>query len=182
MPTIFSHAAVPLATGLALGAHIIPRRLLLAGVAASMLPDADTLGILFGVPYGSPFGHRGFTHSICFALLLGVLAAWSARRLQVPRWRAGAFVFISALSHPLLDMCTDGGHGVALFWPVSDERFFLPWQVIAVSPIGVKRVFTERFAHVLSSELVWVWLPAIVLGLSIYLLRRALQSRAAHRV
>ena len=177
MPTIFTHAAVPLVAGLALGQRLVSRRLLLAGVAASMLPDADTAGLLLHVPYNSQFGHRGFTHSICFALLLGVLALLAARALASPRWRAGWFVFLAAVSHPLLDMCTDGGHGVALFWPFSAERYFLPWQVIAVSPIGVNRLFSERFAHVLASEAFWVWAPAIVIGLAIYAVRRKMQPR-----
>lgn len=43
MPSILSHPAVPLALGLALGPRVIPRRLLLAGVVASILPDLDVL-------------------------------------------------------------------------------------------------------------------------------------------
>ncbi len=43
MPTIVTHAAVPLCLGLGLGSRIIPPRLLLAGVAIAMLPDADVL-------------------------------------------------------------------------------------------------------------------------------------------
>ncbi|KPC55351.1 metal-dependent hydrolase [Amantichitinum ursilacus] len=174
MPTIISHAAVPLTTGIALGRRIISRRLLLTGIAASMLPDADTAGLLFGIPFGTPYSHRGFTHSICFALVIALLALWAARKLHTTRLRAALFVFIATVSHPLLDMCTDGGSGVALFWPLSNERVFFPWQVIAVSPIGVSRVFTERFAHVLGSEAVWVWGPALVLGLVGWAVRRRL--------
>ena len=46
MPTIVTHAAVPLCLGLGLGSRIIPPRLLLAGVAIAMLPDADVLKII----------------------------------------------------------------------------------------------------------------------------------------
>ncbi len=63
MPTIVTHAAVPLCLGLGLGSRIIPPRLLLAGVAIAMLPDADVLAFKLGVAYGHVFGHRGFTHS-----------------------------------------------------------------------------------------------------------------------
>ena len=49
MPTIVTHAAVPLCLGLGLGSRIIPPRLLLAGVAIAMLPDADVLAFKLGV-------------------------------------------------------------------------------------------------------------------------------------
>jgi inner membrane protein len=69
------------------------------------------------------------------------------------------FLFLSALSHPLLDMLTNGGLGVALFAPFSKERFFFPWRPVEVSPIGFN-FFSEWGARVLLSEFRWVWLPA----------------------
>lgn len=48
MPTIITHAAIPLAIGLGQGSGIIGRRLLLAGVAASILPDMDVLACHIG--------------------------------------------------------------------------------------------------------------------------------------
>ena len=56
MPTIVTHAAVPLCLGLGLGSRIIPPRLLLVGVAIAMLPDADVLAFKLGVAYGHVFG------------------------------------------------------------------------------------------------------------------------------
>ena len=61
MPTILTHTAVPLALGLGLGKEIVPRRVLWAGVALSILPDLDVLAFRFGIPYAAPFGHRGAT-------------------------------------------------------------------------------------------------------------------------
>ena len=49
MPTVITHAAVPLCLGLGLGSKIIPPRLLFAGVVLAMLPDADVLAFKFGV-------------------------------------------------------------------------------------------------------------------------------------
>ncbi len=62
MPTVITHAAVPLCLGAGLGLKVIPPRLLFAGVVLAMLPDADVLAFKFGVSYGNVFGHRGFTH------------------------------------------------------------------------------------------------------------------------
>ncbi|MBL0531344.1 metal-dependent hydrolase [Aeromonas caviae] len=73
MPTIVTHAAVPLCLGLGLGSRIIPPRLLLVGVAIAMLPDADVLAFKLGVAYGHVFGHRGFTHSLLSHSLLDSL-------------------------------------------------------------------------------------------------------------
>ncbi len=70
MPTVITHAAVPLCFGAGLGLKVIPPRLLFAGVVLAMLPDADVLAFKFGVAYGNVFGHRGFTHSLLFAFVL----------------------------------------------------------------------------------------------------------------
>lgn len=53
MPTVITHAAVPLCLGLGLGTNVIPPRLLFAGIVLAMLPDADVLAFKFGVAYGN---------------------------------------------------------------------------------------------------------------------------------
>lgn len=55
MPTIFTHPAVAIA--------LRPRHLLVASLL-TILPDIDVVAFGLGIPYGSTFGHRGFTHSI----------------------------------------------------------------------------------------------------------------------
>jgi inner membrane protein len=173
MPTLFTHPAVPLAIGIALSQRIISKRLLLAGVVASIAPDFDGIGFKLGVSYASDLGHRGFTHSIAFALLLGVIAALCFRTLhERHRWIAFAFVFVAALSHPLLDMFTNGGLGVALYWPFSSERVFFDTRFIEVSPISVSRFLSERGLAVLRSEFVGVWLPLAIIALGGYTFRR----------
>ena len=39
---------------------------------------------------------------------------------------------------------TDGGKGIALLSPFTNERFFLPWRFVPVSPIGASRFFRTR--------------------------------------
>ncbi|PTS78499.1 hypothetical protein DBR33_01035 [Stenotrophomonas sp. HMWF022] len=75
MPSIITHAAVPLALWCAADRGRIPPRLLAAGVVAAMLPDADVLAFALHVPYADAFGHRGASHSLLFAGVLAVLAA-----------------------------------------------------------------------------------------------------------
>ncbi|HED4876853.1 TPA: metal-dependent hydrolase [Stenotrophomonas maltophilia] len=171
MPSIITHAAVPLALWCAADRGRIPPRLLAAGVIAAMLPDADVLAFALHIPYADAFGHRGASHSLLFAGVLAVLAAllaffgsrrpWSAGLCQ-PRLastvQAASFVFVCAASHPLLDALTSGGLGVALAWPWSEHRFFAPWRPIRVSPFA-PQFFSARGVATLLSELRWVWLP-----------------------
>lgn len=184
MPSIITHAAVPLALWCAADRGRIPPRLLAAGVIASMLPDADVLAFALHIPYADAFGHRGASHSLLFACVLAMVAAllhsfgrgrpWSAPHSSGSRrpWsapttqpatlastvQAAVFVFVCAASHPLLDAMTSGGLGVALAWPWSDHRFFAPWRPIRVSPFA-PQFFSARGLATLLSELRWVWLP-----------------------
>ena len=159
MASILSHPAVPLALAAALGPSRVPTALAAVGCAASVLPDVDSLGFAAGVPYGHPFGHRGFTHSFFFAATVALLCVPLARRLGASPLLTFAFVFVSIASHGLLDAMTTGGLGVAFWSPFSNERFFLPWRRILVSPIGVGPFLSGRGLRVLASELLWIWAP-----------------------
>lgn len=163
MPTIFTHPAVPLALGLALGRKTLSLRLVAAGAFASILPDFDSIAFKLGIAYADQFGHRGASHSLFVALTVGVIGAAAANGLHTTRWRALWFLTLCTASHPLLDALTNGGLGVALLWPWSHERIFAPWRPIAVSPIGAG-FFSARGLTVLWSELWWVWAPAFALA------------------
>jgi inner membrane protein len=180
MPTIMTHVAVPLALGIGMGKTVISPRLLVAGMAASVLPDLDVISFHLGVSYGAAFGHRGFTHAIPFAVAMALLGAYAWRTLQT-RWiTAFWFLFVTMASHGALDAFTDGGQGIAFWWPFSDERYFLPFQVIEVSPIGVERFLSQRGAIVLISEIKWVWLPSIALAACLMALR-VTRTRLRHK-
>lgn len=172
MPTIVTHALIPLAAGIALGKARLPPRLVVAGMIAAVLPDADVIAFKLGIEYAHAFGHRGASHSLVFALVCGAFVAYCARWLKVTPIAAFLFIALSAASHPLLDMLTDGGLGVALLWPWSDARHFAPWRVIEVSPFA-NRFFSARGVEVLLSELRWVWVPVLALaGVTAWLRRR----------
>lgn len=172
MPSIITHTAVPLALGLGLGSRLVSRRLLLAGVAASMVPDLDVIGFKLGVAYADSIGHRGITHSLVFAVILGVVAMLFSRRLNARPWIAGVFVSVACMSHGLLDMCTNGGLGVAFLWPFSDERYFLPWHFIQVAPLSLDKLFGPWGLRMLYSELFRVWLPCVMVGVALAIVRR----------
>jgi inner membrane protein len=167
MPTILTHMAVPLAIGAGLGNRAIPRRLLVAGMLGSMLPDLDVAGFRLGIEYASDFGHRGFSHSLVFAAMVALLCSIAWRYFHASAGRVFLFMLVSIALHGLLDCLTNGGHGVALLWPFSSHRFFAPFQPIQVSPIGLSRFLSSGGLAVLMSEAIWVWLPCLALGMGI---------------
>ncbi len=179
MPTILTHAMVPLAMGLGLGRERVSRPLLFAGMALSALPDLDVVGLRLGIPYGADLGHRGFSHALPVAVLVSLAVAWGLRRTGPGFLAAWAFLALSMASHGLLDALTTGGKGIALLWPFSSERFFAPVQVIRVAPLGLRRLLSSHGAEVLLSELRWVWLPCAGLALLLWGFRRALPAPAS---
>ncbi|HXJ79932.1 MAG TPA: metal-dependent hydrolase [Candidatus Methylomirabilis sp.] len=177
MPTVFTHPALPLALGLGLGPQVISPRLLLAGVVTSMLPDLDVVAFPLGVPYGSAFGHRGFTHSLALALGVAVIAGCCHRALRTTFTRGFLFILVATASHGALDAFTNGGLGIAFLWPFSSERYFAPYRVIEVSPIGISWLLSSRSLSVLGSELVWVWAPCVGLRLALAVITRRRSTR-----
>ena len=140
-----------------------------AGLVA-VAPDFDTLAMdLFGIPYNSFFGHRGFFHSPFFLLCSSAILAMIAARCQP--WRVSARLAAMwggcAITHPLLDAMTDGGLGVMLLFPISTARLFLPWRPIHVSPLSISRFF-DTAGYILKSELPFC-VSAVVVGVSGFL-------------
>jgi inner membrane protein len=161
MCSVLTHPVVPIALATVLPQDTLSPTLVLVGAACAVIPDLDVIGIKFGVGSHPLLGHRGLTHSIVFAAVLGALLTYTLfRNSPSPSWVVCLFLFFSTLSHPLLDMLTNGGRGVALFAPFSNARYFFPWRPIEVSPISVQRFFSQRGVQIMRSELQWVWLPA----------------------
>jgi len=155
MPGI-GHVMVGLGAGRLAAPHRtqVVRALVLFGVV-SMLPDLDAVGFFLGVPYEATFGHRGATHSLGLSLLVAPLVGLVGHWLGLPARRVAALAFVTLALHAITDGLTDGGLGVALFWPLTAERFFLPWQPIMVAPIGPAALTTPYGRAVLAMELLY---------------------------
>jgi inner membrane protein len=176
VPTIFTHAAVGAAIAAAGQSRPISGRLCAAAALCAALPDLDVVTFAMNVPYGNLMGHRGLSHSLVAATAIAAVVTVVMRGAGVSWGRAWALLFLATASHGLLDMCTDGGRGVAIFSPWDTTRYFLPWHPIAVSPIGA-RFFSARGLTVLASEGRWVLGPTAV-ALAVAML---LRGRAARR-
>lgn len=135
-----------------------------AAALLAMAPDADVLAFGLGIPYEHPLGHRGLSHSLLGALVLGALAFALLRHLlraaedpaARPGWLDLALLVVATASHGLLDMLTDGGRGVGLFIPVDTARLFFPVTPIPVSPIGLLAFFAWGLP-VLAWEVALLW-------------------------
>lgn len=133
--------------------------------AASLLPDADVIAFGLGIPYEAPFGHRGASHSIVFALLSGLVAGLIAARgtTRARGLRVGLFIGAIIATHGPLDALTDGGEGVALLWPFSTQRFFFPWRPLPVAPIGIN--FLSRAGLAVAKVEIIAFAPLFLFGL-----------------
>ncbi|MDY6946837.1 MAG: metal-dependent hydrolase, partial [Pseudomonadota bacterium] len=118
------------------------RRNLCVTLAAigSNLPDVDLLYSFFGGKLNYLLHHRGHTHTILLALLLGgaTLAAtrwWLRRRgLQASSQDYGLLAAV-LLFTPLLHIAMDfsNNYGVHPFWPL-DNRWFYGDSVFIIEP------------------------------------------------
>ena len=179
MPTIFAHAV----SSVALGSHYKtserPPRFWILAIVCSILPDIDVLGFNFGIRYGDLFGHRGFSHSLLFAFIVGLLIVLSAFR-SIPRFSGQwfsmvLFFFLATASHGFLDALTNGGLGIAFFSPFDTTRYFFPWTPVLVAPIGIGSFINLWGLRVLISEFFWIWIP------SIFIIIAAIMSRGKRR-
>ncbi len=162
MASIFGHAVAIVGIHKLIPKHKLGSKALLLGVISAILPDIDVLAYKFGISSIDILGHRGFTHSIIFAI------AWAAILVYLFHAKDNSkypflFYFICTVSHGLLDALTTGGNGIAFLWPITSMRYFAPYRFIEVSPIGVGAFFSEWGIKVLISEFKFIAIPSLVL-------------------
>ncbi|KAA1248088.1 metal-dependent hydrolase [Aquimarina sp. RZ0] len=175
MASIFAHGFVSYALGKTFSNKITTSKFWILGVFCSILPDADVIGFTFGISYDSFWGHRGFSHSILFAILIGILVSSIFYYKSVFTKTGVILIFyfsICTASHGILDAMTSGGLGIAFFSPFDTVRYFFPWRPIQVSPIGASKFFSIWGIKVLLSELIWIAIPSSIYILAVALLRK----------
>lgn len=169
MASIFGHGLVAYTTSKVMDSKS-SKLLVFLAICSAILPDIDVLSFKFGIDYLHPFGHRGFTHSIAFALIWsGLLSLFFGKTRKLLFF---IVLFLSTISHGLLDAMTTGGKGVGFFIPFENSRYFFPFRVIKVSPIGIEEFFSEWGIRVILSELKYIGIPCAIILLTSYALRR----------
>jgi len=151
MPSV-GHLAVGLAAGRWRAAEGPRLRVTIAFTFLALFPDADVLTGSRGGAAGSPWLHRGASHSLIAAAVAALVVSLI---LEGRRLRAGtlAAAFLTAASHGVLDTLTHGGAGVMLLWPFSHARWLAPWAPVPASPMGA-RLFSAHGLLLMARELV----------------------------
>lgn len=101
------------------------------GALVGAMPDIDVLFSINGDYFDQLVSHRGITHSLIFAPVIGPMIAWaiwrwearsplvSAERKRLLTWTVA--IVAAIFSHPLLDLFTT--YGTQLLLPFSNARF-----------------------------------------------------------
>jgi inner membrane protein len=164
MPTVMTHAVVGVALGTLVSFPARCRLFWILSATLPVLPDLDVLGLALGIRFHSMWGHRGISHSLAAALVIGLLTALVVyRRLGMRLASLTLYFALITASHGVLDAFTSGGPGVAFWAPFDDTRYFFPWRPIPVSPLAAN-FFGEWGWRVFKTELLLIWLPAAIVA------------------
>lgn len=143
----------------------VPPRYWITAALVATIPDVDILFVLLGAQYRGMWGHRGITHSLLFAVAsAGIGTLWVRRRdPSIPAGRIFGILLAAAASHGFLDAAMASGLGVATLAPFSAARYTFAWRPIRV-PAPVENPWLNLGGiRVTASEILWLWLPALVL-------------------
>jgi len=177
VPTLLTHAVVGASVAVLRRSSVKPAKLAIVAALLAVLPDIDVIGFRFGIAYGDMLGHRGFTHSLVFAAIAGVLAALAlfpeVKRGSRDSWYLACLLAVATASHGLLDAFTDAGLGIGFFIPFDDSRYFAPWRPLAASPLSIVHFFEGRGLSILLNELKWIGLPLGAFVGCVLLVRKA---------
>ncbi|SRX51965.1 metal-dependent hydrolase [Aequorivita sp. CIP111184] len=145
--------------GAAVGEAVLGKKIgnkaMVLGAIAGTIPDLDVIANYFTDTVSALEIHRGFTHSIVFAVVFGLLFGWLLslwdKRASLKEW--SWFWFLCFVTHPLLDAHTTWG--TQLFWPfdlrlayknifVIDPLYTLPFLMFLILAMFQKRGSIKR--------------------------------------
>lgn len=169
MASIFGHGVVGFTITKLIG-NKQTKWLLLAAILSAILPDFDIITFKLGIAYQHPLGHRGFTHSILFAVLWALVLMLTIGRNNKLIWFL--VIFLSTISHGIFDAMTSGGEGIGFFIPFNNDRFFFSFREILVSPLGIKKFFSGWGLRVILSEIKFIVIPSLLILLILGTLKK----------
>jgi inner membrane protein len=142
------------------------RRVIAVAAICAVVPDLDLIGWPLGVSTFTLFGHRGLSHSIAFAVVLGIVAAMALLPAAPRRDRvvAAVVLILATATHSVLDaMTTYSPTGPAFWAPFSNQRYRFSWMPLTGAG-GLQTDFGQ--------EALYACLPALVLMVLIEWWRR----------
>jgi len=135
----------------------------MALVLAAVAADAD---LLLRLVDGQNH-HQGVTHSVGFALLVGILASLALGRRRGARRAAwlGLLIALAWSSHGLVDFLsgdTSPPLGPMLLWPATRAHFLSPWPIFSDTVRSLRWPVVWHNALALARE-VAILLPALAI-------------------
>ncbi|NJY62072.1 metal-dependent hydrolase [Salinimicrobium sp. CDJ15-81-2] len=147
--------------GAAVGEAVLGRKVgnkaMLYGAIAGTIPDLDTFAGYFTDNITAIEIHRGFSHSIVFAVLAAPVFGWLISKIERKSgvgWKDWSWLmFWGLFTHPILDSFTTWG--TQLFWPldirlefknifVIDPLYTLPFLVFLIMAMRRKKGDPKR--------------------------------------
>lgn len=114
------------AVGEAVAGKQLGRKAPLLGAIFGTIPDLDVfLKYIINGVVDQDLAHRGFSHSIVFAILLALVSSFLLKkvfRTKISSLRLFNLAFLSTVTHPMLDAFTTWG--TQFFWPLQDRIAF----------------------------------------------------------
>ena len=127
------------------------------GAIAGTIPDLDVFLTRLYHPVDAALVHRGFSHSILFAVLMGPLLGLIVFRLYKRRYELNLWIklfFLGIITHPMLDMFTN--YGTEFLWPINwritfnsvfviDPLYTVPFMICLIIALLLKRDNPKRY-------------------------------------
>jgi inner membrane protein len=140
MSSVLGHGLVGISVASAIGGNQPAgkrRKLLLIAALTAIVPDLDILVYIAFGPLGiTP--HRGITHTLLFAAMMGAALAAISRSYFSLNFRTAFLLFSGVMvSHLLLDYLMGCGPAVPFFWPFADQGYLFPYKVVPTAYYGL---------------------------------------------
>jgi len=163
---------------------------ILWGAVAGTIPDLDVFAKHFTDNVTALEIHRGFSHSILFSVIFAPILGWIVSKIHRKldaTWKDWTWLmFLSLITHPLLDAHTTWG--TQLFWPheyrvayknifVADPLYTLPFMAFLIAAMCYKKGSVKRktlnnlglivssFYMVLTLGFKWISYPKFIASL-----------------
>jgi len=144
------------AIGEAVGGRKMGAKAALWGAIGGTIPDLDVFLTFLYHPIDAALVHRGFSHSLLFAILAGPILGWLFHRLTKRKYDQRMWImlwFFSIVTHPLLDIFTN--YGTQFLWPfdfritfntvfVIDPLYTIPFMITLLVALFMKRTNPKR--------------------------------------
>ncbi len=183
------------AIGDAVAGRKVGNKAMIWGGIGGTIPDLDVfLSLIYPEPT-SLLMHRGFSHSIFFAMLAGPLLGLLLHKLDQSLSKSDwiKLFFLSIVTHPLLDIFT--GYGTGLFIPLWDYRiqfdtifiidpfYTVPLLVSFVWLLFKGRDFSNRIRWTKKALLIssgYLLLTVMVKLFMLFMVNREIEKRQIH--